>query len=98
MGSERALGQKTLCKEGKPKKSSEGCEDPDGHCAAGWEVEGCTTADRATRQKVTGRGGLGGASQLWAAPQDACRELAVISLRDCDDGNKRILKLNLKEE
>ena len=45
------------------------------------------------------RGGRArGASQLWAAPQDACRDLAVLSLRDCDDGNKRILKPNLKEE
>lgn len=60
-------------------------------------MEGCTTAARAARQKVTGRGELRGASQLWAAPQDACRDLAVISLRDCDDGNKRILKPKLKE-
>ena len=54
------------------------------HCSQGSQAES------------HGEGGLGGASQLWAAPQDACRDLAVISLRDCDDGNKRILKPNLK--
>lgn len=83
-------------KKESPRRVLQAGEEPEGRRAAGWEVEGCTSAARAARQKVTGRGGLG-ASQLWAAPQDACRDLAVISLRDCDDGNKRVLKPKLKE-
>lgn len=55
--------QKCFGKKESPIRVLKAGEDSDGRLCSGWEVEGCTTADRAPRQK--GEEGLGSASLGW---------------------------------